>query len=142
MDEANDVGILFDGTRLTQVTQHGLLVVESFTAFYATIQLAQRNDRNVKLLGKTFQGTTHGADFFLAVLDVQSACLHQLQIVNHNGFDAILANQSTCLCLQFEDAERWCVVNVDRCIVKLSYALVELSPFVWQQLSAAKLLAA
>ena len=51
MNKHNDVGVLFDGTRLAQVTQLRTLAVNALAVFHAAVQLAQRDDGDIQFLG-------------------------------------------------------------------------------------------
>ena len=55
VNEAHHIGILLDGTGFTKVTQLGTLAFLAFTVLHTTVQLRQSDDRNVQLLGQTFQ---------------------------------------------------------------------------------------
>ena len=54
MNEQYHVGILLDGSRLTQVRQLRALTFQSLTALNTTVKLTERQDRNIQLLGQTF----------------------------------------------------------------------------------------
>ena len=112
MDKTYHIGILLDGTRLTQVAQLRTLAFLSFTIFYTTIQLRQGDDGDVQFLGQSLQRTRNGADLFLTATERHTAGIHQLQVVDDNELHPVLAHQSACLGTQFENGERRRVIHV------------------------------
>ena len=58
--EQYHVGILLDGSRLTQVTQLWALSFQSLTALNTTVQLTQCQDGNIQLLSQALERTRDG----------------------------------------------------------------------------------
>ena len=114
MHEAHHVGILLDGTRLTQVREHRPLAFVALSALDATVQLRECQDGNIQFLGKTFQRTGNRRNLFLTAAKPCAVGIHQLQVVNHDDAYALLANQSASFRAQFEDAHTRRVIHIER----------------------------
>ena len=80
VQQHNQVRILLQRARLTQVTHLGLAVG---AVFRATVKLGGCNHRNLQLLSQQLQGTGKLRNFLLTRLYAASTS-HQLQIVNNN----------------------------------------------------------
>ena len=60
MDKENHVGILLDGTRLTEVTKLRTFTFKAFTRFHSTIKLTQCKDWNIKFLSYLLERARYG----------------------------------------------------------------------------------
>ena len=80
VQQHNQVRILFQRARLTQVTHLGLAVG---AVFRATVKLSGGNHRNLQLLSQQLQGARKLRNFLLTRLHAAPTS-HQLQIVNNN----------------------------------------------------------
>ena len=54
VDEEHHVGILLNGSRLTQVAQLRALAFKAVAVFYCSVELGKGEHGDVQLLGKTF----------------------------------------------------------------------------------------
>ena len=126
--EEYHIGILLDGSRLTEVTQLWAFSFKSLTVFYVTAQLRQSQDRNIQLFGKSLERTGNGRDLLLSAAEFHTVGIHQLQIVNHDNLDTFFAHQSTSLGSQFKHREARCIVHIDRSIGQSADSLVQSFP--------------
>ena len=133
--EDDHIGILLDGTRLTQVGELGTLAVETFAAFHTTVQLTEGKDGDVELLGQALERAGDGGYLFLTRGEAHAVGVHQLQIVDHDELDAMFAHQSAGLGTQFEDGEARCVVDIERGAEEVVNVFVETVPLVALQLA-------
>ena len=81
VEEHDDVGVLLDGARLTQVGEHGPLVG---AALRAAGELGQAHHRHVQLLGHDLQGAGDVGDDLLAVVAAAGGPAgggHELEVV-------------------------------------------------------------
>ena len=122
--EKHHIGILLDGSWLTQVTQLRTLTFQSLTTFHTTIELWQCQNRNVEFLSQTLQWTGDRRYFLLTGRETHAIGIHQLQIVNHDHLHTMLTHQPTCFRTQFKNREAWCVIHIERCIQQLVYTFV------------------
>src|SRR5450830_2025820 len=78
VDEHDDVTVLLNRTRLTKVTIEWALIG---SLFYRTVELRQRDNRAIELLGQRFQRRGDTCDLKVAIfLTIQP---HQLEVVDH-----------------------------------------------------------
>src|SRR5205814_9230705 len=70
VDEHDDVGVLFDGTRFAQV---GKLRAALF-AFGRARQLAEHEDGNLQFFCEALQTARNAGHFFLAAVEAAAAC--------------------------------------------------------------------
>ena len=109
VDKAYDVGILLDGSRLTQVAELWSFAVGctlwsgSHSVLHTTVQLAQRDDGDVEFLGQSLERTRDGGYFLLSAVVTHAAGVHQLQVVYNDEFNIMFAHQSACFRTEFED---------------------------------------
>ena len=75
VDEHDDVRVLLDRARLTQIGQHGALVRPLLRS---TRQLRQAHDRHIELLGHDLERTGDLGDLLHAVVHMPAAHMHQL----------------------------------------------------------------
>ena len=134
VNKAHNVGVLLDGTRLTEVGELRTLAVGA--VFNATVKLRQRNHRNGKLLGKLLERARNGAHLLLTAAKLHSAGIHKLQIVDDNHLYVVLAHKAASLRTQFKHRERRSVVDIERSRIELLYAPHELVPLQARELSA------
>ena len=139
VDEEHHVGILLDGSRLTQVAELRTLSFESLARLNATVKLAERENGNVEFLGKSLQRSGYCRYLLLSAAEAHTVGVHQLQIVNHNQFHTMFSHQSACLCAQLKHRESGSVVNIERCSNERVDTLVEAVPFVGFKLSVENL---
>ena len=141
VDEADYVGVLLDGARLTQVAQLRTLALLAFAVLYTTVQLRQGDNGDVQLLGQSLERTRDGAHLFLTATERHAAGVHQLQVVDDDDLHTMFAHQSAGLGTQFEDGERRRVVHVERGVYQVAQLVVQLLPLVVGQLTTLDLLA-
>ena len=110
--------------RLAKVAQLGTLSVDALTVFHPTVQLAQRNNRNIQFLRQPLQRTRNGTHLFLTASVRHAAGVHQLKVVDDNHLHIVLTHQTACLCAEFEHRERRRVIHIKRRIIQfpLSYS--------------------
>jgi len=78
----NNVGVLLDSAGITQIVEHRALIA---SADGRTVELAEANDRNIKLLCHDLEHTAYIADRLLTVFVIAALAagrLHELQIVD------------------------------------------------------------
>ena len=96
IDKQNQVGVLFNGAAVTQVSIDRAFVR---TLFWNAVELGERNNRAFHFLGQSFQGTCDCADFIGPVFLVGAD--HQLQIIDHDqGWVAVTPSRPPCFCTQ------------------------------------------
>ena len=139
MYKENHIGILLDGTRLTQVAQLRAFTLESFTIFHVTTQLRQRQDRNIQLFGQSLQRTRDRRNLLLTTTKSHTISIHQLKIVDHDHLHALFANKSTSLRSQLENREGRRIIHIDRRARKQTQLRVETLPLFAVQLSVQNL---
>ncbi len=84
MDEGDEVGVLLDGARLAQVRQHGpsLLLL---AALELAIELRERHDRHVKLLGQGLEAPRHLGDLaFARLVTTARGPADELDVIDHD----------------------------------------------------------
>jgi len=86
MNEDNNIGILLNSSRFTQVGKHRPVILSLLNA---SVQLGQGNDRNVQLTRQGFQGAGDFRNFLLPVVGIPAAD-HQLQVVDENRLDVMV----------------------------------------------------
>ena len=140
VDEADHIGILLDGSRLTQVGELrplGLLaVLVVATRLDATVQLRQGDDGYLQLLGQLLERPRYGAHLLLTAAERHAAGVHQLQVVDDDDFDAVLAYQPAGFGPQLEYRQTGGLVDVDGGILQNLDARHEALPLEGAQLSA------
>ena len=101
--EAYNVGILFDGAGFAEVAQLRSLAVR--TVFDATVELRQRYYGYIEFLGQLLERARYHTDFLFARTEFHSGGVHQLQVVDDNHLDLVLADKAASLGAQFEDTQ-------------------------------------
>ena len=139
VDEQHHIGILLDGSRLTQVGQLRTFALQSLTTLNTTVQLRQRQDGNIQLLGQSLQRTRDDRHLLLTRREAHAVGIHQLQVVNHDNLHAMLANQTAGLGTQLENGETRGIVDVKRCTQQVVDALVQAVPLIRLQLTVQNL---
>ena len=110
VEEHNDVGVLLDGARLTQVGEHGPLVA---AALIGTGELAEAENGDVQLLGHDLQGPGDVGDHLLAVFSIilpPAGRLHQLEVVDDDQSQVVYP---AALGVDVGHGDRGVVVNED-----------------------------
>ena len=100
MDEADDISILLDSTRLTKVGELRTLAIGIPTlqsVLHTTVELGEGDDGDIKLLGQHLEGARDGADLLLSVTEVHTAGIHELQVVDDDDLDLMLTYETTSL---------------------------------------------
>ena len=92
VDEADHIGILLDGTGFAEVGELRTLALGALTGFDATVQLREGDNRDVKLLCQALQRAGDGADLLFAAAEIHAAGVHELEVVDDDAFDAVLAD--------------------------------------------------
>ena len=137
VDEADVVGVLLDGARLAEVRELRALPLLA-PGLDASIELTERDDRELQLLGERLQPSRDLADLLLARVD-PVAPLHELEVVDddepHPAHElagivvlVVLRLQATHLGPKLEERERGAVVDPDRELREPSGRLRELAP--------------
>src|SRR6267378_219158 len=134
VDEAHDVGVLFDRTRFAEVRQLRPPVLAAALLRRAR-QLRDRHDGNVELLGQRLERARDVGNLLLAVLDV-ARTLHQLQIVDDHERNIVFGFQPPCLRAHAERCQRAGIVDPDRRRAEQTGRPRELGIVVIPQLSA------
>src|SRR6195952_5744340 len=80
VQQHHDVGVLLDRARLAQVAHHRALVG---ALLGTTVELGERDDRHVELLGQQLDLAGELRDLDLTGLDLLAAA-HQLEVVDHD----------------------------------------------------------
>lgn len=120
MDEADDVGILLDSSRFTEVGQLRTLVVV-VAVFHLTAQLRQGNDWNVQLLGQLLERTGNHTYFLLAAAKLHAAGVHQLEVVDNDDFHVVFPHEAAGFRTELEDGKARGIVDIKRCAVELAH---------------------
>ena len=140
MDETYHIGILLDGSGFTKVAQLRALALFSFTILHTTVQLRQGDDRDIQLLGQSFQRAGNRTHLFLTAAERHTAGIHQLKVVDDNDPYPMLANQTTGFGTKLEYGKRRSIVHIQRRIQQVTQFIIQLLPFVVGKLSALNLL--
>src|SRR6185369_11799266 len=90
--EHDNVGILLDGARLAQIRELWPLVL---TVLDGTGELRQSNDGDVQLLGERFQAGGDLRNLLHAVVALVGSARHELQVVDDEETEALLALELT-----------------------------------------------
>ena len=114
VDEADHVGILLDGTGLTQVRELRRLAFHTLTGLDTTVELREGDDRYIQLFCQSFEASRDDRDLLLTATEGRTLCVHELQVVDDDKPDAVLANELTRFGAELEDRERRGVVQVER----------------------------
>ena len=141
VDEADHVRVLLDGARLTQVGQLRALPLDALARLHATVELREGDDGDVQLLGQPFERARDGAHLLLTATEVHAAGVHQLEVVDEDALDLVLAHEAPRLGAKLEDGEARGVVDVDWRVVKVLDLVLQLLPLVLLQSAALDLLA-
>ena len=130
MDETYHIGILLDGSGFTKVAQLRALALFSFTILHTTVQLRQGDDRDIQLLGQSFQRAGNRTHLFLTAAERHTAGIHQLKVVDDNNPYPMLANQTTGFGTKLEYGKRRSIVHIQRRIQQVTQFIVQLLPTV------------
>ena len=141
MNEADHIRILLDGARLAQVGQLGAFTLDALSRLHAAVELREGDDGDVQLLGQPLERTRDGTHLLLTAAERHTAGVHQLQVVDEDALDLVLAYQASCLSPELEDGEARRVVHVDGRVVEVFDFILQLFPLVLLQSAALDLIA-
>ena len=128
VDEEDHVRVLLDGARLPQVRHHRAPVG---ARLHAAIQLRQRHDRHVQLLGERLQRARDLRELGCAVLAVGARARHELQVVHHDQAQLAAAPVEAARAgAQLERIQRAAVVDEDARVLQALEALGDAAPVV------------
>ena len=134
VEEHDEVGVLLDRARLAQVGEHRPLVV---ALLGRAVELGERDDRQVEILGDLLQAAGDRGHFLQAAL-LAAAGRHQLEVVDDDEAEVRLAPlQRLGARAELEQAERRRVVDVERRRLELAARLREARPVVLRELAGA-----
>ena len=137
VNEHDDVGILLDGTRLSQVAHHGAFVG---ALLYTSVELRQGNHRALQLTGQHLQTPRNFTQFSGPVFAVVGCATHQLEVVHHNQAQlSALARQATRVGAKFTGGEARTFVNVKRNIAQFLNGFRQPWPFFIGQFASAQM---
>ncbi|CRI63137.1 hypothetical protein THIOKS11170027 [Thiocapsa sp. KS1] len=112
IDEDDEVCILFDCARLAQIRHHGPLVRPLLET---AIELRERDDRDVELLGECLERAGDRGDFGRPIL-ADTGGLHELDVVEHDQTQIVLiALETPCARPDLGRREGGCVVDEHGC---------------------------
>ena len=100
MDEADDISVLLDSTRLTKVGELRALAIGIPTlqsVLHTTVELREGDDGDIKFLSEHLEGAGDGTDLLLSVAEVHPAGIHELQVVDDDDLHLMLTHQTTRL---------------------------------------------
>ncbi len=104
VNEHDDVGVLLDRTGFTQVGELRPLIVALLDG---AAELREREDRNVQFLSDRLQAAGDFRDFLNPVFRAAGVrAAHQLEIVEHNEVQPVLALQAPRAGAQHRDAPK------------------------------------
>ncbi len=116
VDEHDDVGVLLDGPRFTQVGVDRALVGP---LFQRAVELRQRHHRTVEFLRQALQRAGNLRNLVGTVVTAGARDLHQLQVVDHDHADlAMLACQASGTRAHFRRRNTGGVVDEQLAIVE------------------------
>ena len=138
VNEAHDVGVLLDGSRLAEVAELRTLVV---ALLGGAVELRQGYDGNIQFLGQLLERARNGAHLLLAAAKLEAGGVHQLQVVDDDDLHVVFAHEAAGLGAQLEYRQRRGVVDVERCGIQVFDASHQLVPLKLRQLTALDFLA-
>ena len=133
IQEHDDIGILLNGAGLTQVRQHGALVL---TLFVGTGQLGQAQHRHLQLLGHDLQHTAdirHRLLAVLAAIPLSAGGGHQLEVVNDHQTQIL---DAAALGVHVRHRQQGIIVDADIQTAQGGGALSDLHPVALPQVAA------
>ena len=113
MQQDHHVGVLLERARFTQVGDRRHLVG---TLLRPTVELGERDDGDLDLLGEEFECAGELRDLLLAGLDLLSRG-HQLQVVDDDELEAHLLFEAAALRPNLDERHVRAVVDVERGVV-------------------------
>ena len=141
VEEGDEVGVLLDGSRLSQVGEHRLRRV---ALLGGAGELGDRQHRHLELAGEDLQPAAHLADL-LDPVGARVVGAHQLQVVDDDQAEAapvlVLGVQPPRLRPQVEQAEVGGVVEPERRLLELVAGAHHLRPVLLRDLPLAQLVA-
>ena len=135
VDEHHNIGILLNRTGFTEVAQTGSLVL---TGFDSTVQLGQRDDRNMELSRKALKRPRDHGDLLLTVLLARP--VHQLEVVDHDQVKAWLAAKTPALRPDLGNSETRRVIDEDVLLVQSTCGIRQLGEVALFQVAGAEFL--
>ena len=124
MHEEHHVGVLLNRTGFTQIGQLRLAVV---THFRAAVQLAQRDDRHLKLLRKQLQGAGEFGNLLLTAFHLLAGT-HELQVIDHHEFQVVRLLESAAFRADFHQAHIRAVVDEQGRVLHLVPEIIQRVP--------------
>jgi len=138
-DEPDQIGILLDGSRFTQVAE--LWTVIALSRLHGAAQLREDHHRHVQFLGQEFHAPRKGADFLVAIL-IAAAAAHQLKVIDNYQPDiSALRPQAPQLGVHVHEMDAGHVVDVQGRLGEFMQGVVELAPLVLGEISGTEPLA-
>ena len=110
MQQNHHIRILLNRTRLTQIRNHRTLIS---TLLRTTVQLRQRNHRNIQLLSQQLQATRELRNLLLTRLNLLTRT-HQLQVVQHHKLQIITLLEATALRANLHQRHIRRIINKER----------------------------
>ena len=110
MQQNHHIRILLNRTRLTQIRNHRTLIS---TLLRTTVQLRQRNHRNIQLLSQQLQATRKLRNLLLTRLNLLTRT-HQLQVVQHHKLQIITLLEATALRANLHQSHIRRIINKER----------------------------
>ena len=108
---------------------------------HAAVELRERDDWDVKLLGELLERTRNHTHLLLARAEFHARGVHKLQVVEDDNLHLVLAHETASLGAEFENREARSVVDKERRAVERRDACGELRPFGVGEATATNLLA-
>ena len=113
VNEYHHVGVLLDGTGLSKVAELRLSTAPG-PLDRVTGQLRQGYDRDIQLLGRSFQGPGNCGDFLLTHSPQFGRSLHQLKVIDYHETDTLGLDQPLDLGPELHKRDARCVIYVQR----------------------------
>src|SRR5882672_1432339 len=129
IDQENEVAILLQGSALSQIRHHRLLLLPLLDA---AVQLRQRDHRHLQFLGQRLQ-RARNFRYFRGAIFLGAGHLHELQVVDHDQIEAALALQPARTCAHFGGTQRGSLVDVNFGGAQLRHGRVDSRPIVLAQ---------
>ena len=134
MYETYYVRVLFYRTRFAEVRKLGAFVFVA-AVFELSVQLRQRYDWNVQLLGELFEASRYCTYFLLARTQLYAGC-HQLQIVDDDDLHLMLAHKTPRFGAQFHYRKSRRIVHIHGQTLKSAHARGQLAPVGCREVTA------
>ena len=136
MQQNHYIRILLNRTRLTQIRNHRTLIS---TLLRTTVQLRQRNHRNIQLLSQQLQATRELRNLLLTRLNLLTRT-HQLQVVQHHKLQIITLLEATTLRANLRHSDAWRVIHIDLRLTQATHGDNQVLPFFFIQLTSSQVI--